>query len=184
MTATQSDDRAALKARFSGYTNPRALKPPPLPDDRPRTTATDALSPNEPVMRRGMDQIKLKIRRSQATGFFGGVRFRVHFIAELSPDALAAVRHYKFGKTILFQKPLELRLSLNIFMALWRAFWLWLTRSRWRITVNDLVRGREVTCKDILEVLTTEKDIRDAAELFADALRAASWFGGEEVVEF
>lgn len=62
-------------------------------------------------------------------------------------------------------------------------FWLWITRSRWQITVNDLMKGRTVKCNNILEVLEVEKDIRAAAEIFAAILRAASWFGGEEVVE-
>ena len=54
---------------------------------------------------------------------------------------------------------------------------------RWQITVNDLTKGRTVKCRDIIEVLEVEKDVRAAAEIFADILRAASWFGGEEIVE-
>ncbi|MBU2580129.1 MAG: hypothetical protein KJ622_00225 [Alphaproteobacteria bacterium] len=45
------------------------------------------------------------------------------------------------------------------------------------------MKGRTVKCNNILEVLEVEKDIRAAAEIFAAILRAASWFGGEEVVE-
>ena len=134
-------------------------------------------------MRKGLDKIQLKIRRSQAKGVIRGVQFNVHFIAELSDDALQATDHYRFGKTVLYQKDLELKLTLNVLAALWRVFWLWITRSRWQITVNDLTKGRTVKCKDILEVLQVEKDVRTAAELFADILRAASWFGGEEVVD-
>ena len=161
MTDSTIDDREALKARFSQFTNAREM-PPPVPR---RHTNLDrlrpiSLSPNEPVMRKGLDQIKLKIRRSQAKGFVGGVAFNVHFIAELSPDAQRAVEHYRFGKTVLYQKPLELKLSFNIIVALWRAFWLWITRSRWQITVNDLMKGRTVKCRNILEVLEVEKDIR------------------------
>lgn len=183
MTDTTIDDREALKARFSQFTNAREM-PPPIPaQSERRSVETDSLSPNEPVMRKGLDQIKLKIRRSQAKGIVSGVAFNVHFIAELSPDAQRAIDHYRFGKTVLYHKPLELKISFNVLVALWRAFWLWITRSRWQITVNDLIKGRTVKCKDILEVLEVEKDIRVAAELFADILRAASWFGGEEVVE-
>jgi hypothetical protein len=183
MTDSTTDDREALKARFSQFTNAREMPPPLRGAHEPRSLETDSLSPNEPVMRKGLDQIKLKIRRSQAKGLMRGVAFNVHFIAELSPDAERAIEHYRFGKTVLYQKPLELRLSFNIIVALWRAFWLWITRSRWQITVNDLMKGRTVKCRNILEVLEVEKDIRSAAELFADILRAAAWFGGEEVVE-
>ena len=177
------DDREALKARFSQFTDARVM-PPPIPaDHQPRSFEIDRVSPNEPVMRKGFHQVRLKIRRSQAKGFVGGVAFNVHFIAELSPDAQRAVEHYRFGNAILYQKPLELKITFNILVALWRMFWLSITRSRWQITVNDLMKGRTVKCKDILEVLEVEKDIRSAAEVFAEILRAASWFGGEEVVE-
>lgn len=182
MSDSTMDDRALLKARFSGFTNPRTMTPPPLPEER-RSVETDAMSPNEPVMRRGRDRIRLKIRRSQATGFARDVQFTVHFIAELSPDAQEAVKHYRFGKTVLYQKPLELKFSFNMLIVMWRVFWLWLTRSRWQITVNDLAKGRTVKCRTIIEVLEVEDDIRAAAERFVDVLRAASWFGGEEVVE-
>ena len=183
MTETAIDDREALKARFSQFTNPREMPPPPPAEPASRSIETDRLSPNEPVMRKGLDQIKLKIRRNQAKGFVNGVAFNVHFIAELSPDAQRAIEHYRFGKTVLYQKELELKISFNIFVALWRMFWLWITRSRWQITVNDLIKGRTVKCKSILEVLEVEDDVRVASELFAKILRTASWFGGEEVVE-
>ena len=173
MSDSTMDDRALLKARFSGFTNPRTMTPPPLPEER-RSVETDAMSPNEPVMRHGRERIRPKTR---------DVQFTVHFIAELSPDAQEAVKHYRFGKTVLYQKPLELKFSFNMLIVMWRVFWLWLTRSRWQITVNDLAKGRTVKCRTILEVLEVEDDIRAAAERFADVLRAASWFGGEEVVE-
>lgn len=183
MTDSTTDDREALKARFSHFTNGREMTPPKGADHERRSVETDRMTPNEPVMRKGLDQIRLKIRRSQAKALVRGVAFNVHFIAELSPDAQRAVEHYGFGKTVLYHKPLELKLSLNMLLALWRIFWLWITRSKWQITVNDLTKGRTVKCSSILEVLEVEKDVRAAAELFADILRAASWFGGEEVVE-
>jgi hypothetical protein len=183
MSETTIDDRAALKARFSSFTNARTLQAPPGHADQPSAIVTETLSANEPVMRAGFDQIKLKVRRDQKKSTFGKVGFSVHFIVELSSDAEDAIKHYNFGKTVLYQKPLELKLSLNMLVMMWHALWLWLTRSRWQVTVNDLVRGRTVHCRHILDVLQTEDDIREAAELFAKILRAASWFGGEEVVE-
>jgi hypothetical protein len=183
MSETTVDDRAALKARFSGFTNARTLQAPSGNEDQPRTILTETLTANEPVMRAGFDQIKLKVRRDQKKSAFGKVGFSVHFIVEMSPDAHDAIKHYQFGKIILYQKPLELKFSLNMFVVMWRGLWLWLTRSRWQVTVNDLVRGRTVHCRHILDVLQTEDDVREAAALFGKILRAASWFGGEEVVE-
>ena len=183
MSQNALDDREFLKARFSQFTNAREMTPPREVGDEPRSIETDRMSPNEPVMRKGLDKIQLKIRRSQAKGLSRHVQFNVHFIAELSPDARKAIEHYRFGKIPLYQKPLELKLTLNVLLAFFRMFWLWITRSRWQITVNDLANGRTVKCKDILEVLRVEEDIRNAASVFADILRTASWFGGEEVVD-
>lgn len=180
MSDGNDDDRALLKARFSGFTNPQLMTPP---TDAPVVVETQKLSPNEPVMRKGRDQIRLKIRRSQAKTYIRGAQFNVHFITELSPEAQNAVSHYRFGRVVLYQKPLELKISFNLLVALWRAFWLWITRSRWQITVNDLAKGRTVKCRDILEVLQVEEDIRAATEVFAEILRTAAWFGGEEVIE-
>ena len=60
---------------------------------------------------------------------------------------------------------------------------LWFTKNRWRITVNDLVRGRKLTAKNVIDMLEIEADLRKAADMFAQVLRAAAWFGGEEIIE-
>lgn len=149
------------------------FRPPPLP----------SLPDEDLVMKPGHDEIKLKIRREQATGLTGKVTFSVNFIAELSPEAREAVRRYRFGKTVLYSKDPELAFTVNMVRLLWQMFWLWLTRKRWQITIADLVGGRTIECKDILEVLDVEERIMTAAKQFALVLRAASWFGGEQVVE-
>lgn len=137
-----------------------------------------------PVMGPGQDTLRVKIKRDQVTGLAGKVTFCVNFIAELSPQARDAVRRYRFGKTILYQKDVKFDGSVNVFHLLWRALWLRLTRKRWQITISDLVDGRTIQCKDILEVLDVEECITAATKTFASVLRAASWFGGEEIVEF
>ena len=151
-------------------------------------SSTPNVAPAEPehrelLMKPGHDQIKLKIRRQQATGLTGKVTFSVNFIAELSPEAREAVRRYRFGKIVLYAKDPELEFTMNFVGLAWRMFWLWLMRTRWQITIADLVSGRTIECKDILEVLDVEDRIMRAARQFAQVLRAASWFGGEELVE-
>lgn len=135
------------------------------------------------VMRPGFDRILLKVRRNQTTSVTKKVGFSIHVIAELSPEARAAVNKYRLGKVILFQKDLELKVTKSFLLALWRFIVLFFTRRRWQITVNDLVQGRTLTARDVIEMLSTEDEIKKAANVFADVLRAASWFGGEEVIE-
>lgn len=181
MSQLAIDDRQALKARFA------AFGPPPLPAaTEPAGRPIDDLLSDpkvRPVMTPGFDRVQLKVRRNQNKHLVGGVGFSVHFIAELSPEARAAVKHYRLGDAILFQKDLRLKLTANIFVALWRVLKLWLTRKRWRVTVNDLVQGRTLSAKDVIDMLEIEADMRQAAETFAAVLRAAAFFGGEEVIE-
>lgn len=178
------DDRHALKVRFASF---GTEAPPPLPDrdGHVARSVSDLLSnaSSPQVMPQGFDRVQLKVRRSQNNRIVGGVGFSVHFIAELSPEARNAVRHYRLGNAVLFQKDLNLKLTANLIVAIWRVFKLWFTRRRWRVTVNDLVQGRTLTAKDVIEMLDIESDMRKAAETFAKVLRAAAWFGGEEIVE-
>lgn len=168
-TNVMIDDRELLV----GTRRPTFAGPPPLPGN-PELLA--AMAP-------GQDKLKIKISRGQVAGLTGKVTFWVKFIAELSPEARDAVRRYRFGKTVLYQKDPKLDESINIFRLLWRFLWLWLTRKRWQITISDLVHGRTIECKDILDVLDVEERIMGAAKTFASVLRTASWFGGEEIVE-
>lgn len=177
-----ADDREALKLKFGSYANAFEFATPEQPERKLRPVR-DTLSEYEPVMRQGFDQFKLKLRRSQRRNLWGGVGFSVHFIAELSPEAKEAVRYYGFGKAILYQKDLRLKLTANIPLMIWRFIYLWLTRHKWRITVNDLVKGRTMTCKDILEMMEAEENIKETTEFFTKILRSASYFGGEEVID-
>ena len=50
------------------------------------------------------------------------------------------------------------------------------------VSVNDLVQGKRIECKSILEMLAVEDQIKEAALTFKQVLNAASHFGGEEVI--
>jgi uncharacterized protein (DUF433 family) len=50
------------------------------------------------------------------------------------------------------------------------------------VTVTDLVQGKRIECKNILEMLAVEGQIREAALTFKQVLDAAAHFGGEEVI--
>jgi hypothetical protein len=49
--------------------------------------------------------------------------------------------------------------------------------------VNELENGKQVDCKDIVEMLAVEEQIKEAAQTFRSILQAASTFGGEQVIE-
>ncbi len=51
-------------------------------------------------------------------------------------------------------------------------------------TVSDLVHGRSIECRDIVEMLEAEGQIKEAAEAFYAILTACQQFGGEEVIAY
>lgn len=174
-----ADDREALKARFAARAPSQAIAPAELSPNTDVFSEPATTTPMPP----GFDRIQLKIRRTQSKSVGGSVGFSIHVVAELSPAALDAVKRYRLGDAILYQKQLALQITFNFVFMLWRLFILWLTRKKWRVTVNDLVQGRTLTAKNVIDMLEIEADLRKAADTFANVLRAAAWFGGEEIIE-
>jgi hypothetical protein len=122
--------------------------------------------------------MELLIRRDQAGGLLGGVKFQLTARAQLTEDEAAAVNRYKMGDTILYEKPTEAP-DRNSFMSL--------AKYRFmvpRIQVKDLVSGKTIEAKDILEIIDAEEQLKTAAEAFHKMLKAASTFGGETALKF
>lgn len=122
--------------------------------------------------------MELLLKRDQASGMLGGIKFQLTARAKLSDEESAAVKKYKMSSTILYEKQGE-RPDAGSFMSL--------ARHRFlvpRIDVNDLVNGKTVEAKDILEIIDAEEQLKDAAQAFHKMLRAASTFGGETVHTF
>jgi len=124
--------------------------------------------------------MKLSIRRDQRAAVIGSKPvFMLDVRAELSPQEVESVNKYKLGDTLLYEKK-PLQQGSNDYAQLGHTL-------AWRfanltITANDLARGRRIECKDVLEMLGVEEQIRQAAHNFKAILDAAASFGGEEVV--
>lgn len=118
--------------------------------------------------------MKLSLRRDQKSGFTKPT-FVLVARAEVSEEEQASISKYKLGKTLLYTN-LEER-GAGLIGAL----------SRYaigvEITVNDLINGKQVECKEILEMLALEEQVKEACRNFKNVLDAAAQFGGEEVVE-
>jgi hypothetical protein len=52
------------------------------------------------------------------------------------------------------------------------------------VSVDDLSRGKQIECKDVVEMLAVEEQIKEACETFKAVLTAAAQFGGEEVIAY
>lgn len=126
--------------------------------------------------------MKLLFRRDQQSG--GIVRSKVTFSlyvrAELASEEKHNVEKYRLGETVLYSRgELTDRGSGLLGMASRAAFNL----MNISVSVNDLTNGKRVDCKDIMEMLGVEEQIKTAAATFKQVLEAAAHFGGDEVVE-
>jgi hypothetical protein len=124
--------------------------------------------------------MKLLLRRNQKSGMLGKVTFSLSVRAELTPEEKGDIQKYQLGRTLLYESK-----SLGNPGDGWAGVGRILLHNMMTlsITVNDLENGKQVDCKDILEMLAAEQQIKEAAQTFNSVLRAASTFGGEELVE-
>jgi len=124
--------------------------------------------------------MKLLLRRDQKTNMIGKVIFIVAVRAELTEEEKVNIKKYKLGDTMLYERDkLIERGSGLIGLASRMAF----KMINLTISVNDLEHGKQVECKDIVEMIAVEEQIKEAAHTFRNVLEAASTFGGEEVIE-
>ena len=123
--------------------------------------------------------MKLLLRRDQKSGLLGKVTFTLAVRAELTPEESANIKKYKLGDSMLYEREKIVGGSGLLGVASRFA----LKMINLSISVNDLEKGKQVDCKDIVEMLAVEEQIREAAHTFNEVLKAARTFGGEEVIE-
>ncbi len=122
----------------------------------------------------------LLIRRSERTGAFGGAIYVLEVRAGMSEQEMAWIQKYKFGPSILYSK--KDRPAVDTGTVTGVGMLLLHHALNLTVSVNDLVHGKRIECKDIVELLAAEEQIREAAKVFGSVLKAASQFGGEEVI--
>jgi hypothetical protein len=100
--------------------------------------------------------------------------------ANLSNDERSNITKYKLGETVLYEKSTIVDPGSGLLGLASRVAHKAMNIS---VSVNDLENGKKIDCKDVVEMLAVEGQIREAAQTFKQVLDAASHFGGEEVVE-
>lgn len=124
--------------------------------------------------------MKLLLKREQKSGLMGKVSFLLSVRAELSPEEKENIKKYKLGNTMLYEKLKTIDPGAGLLGVASRMA---LKMINLTISVNDLEAGKQVECKDIVEMIAVEEQIKEAAQTFRAVLAAASTFGGEEVIE-
>ena len=123
--------------------------------------------------------MKLLFRRDQRSGLMGKVVFSLEVRADISAEEKTNIQKYKLGDTELYASH-EISGGSGLLGVASRLAYKAMTIS---VSVKDLTGGKKVECKDIVEMLAIEDQIKEAAKTFAQVLAAAAQFGGEEVVE-
>jgi len=124
--------------------------------------------------------MKLLLKRDQKKAMMGGAKFILTARAEMTAEEKTAVKKYDMGKELLYEaKTLIDKGSGLIGVASRLAH----HATNTTISIGDLMYGKSIECKDILQMLAIEGQVREAAQTFKDVLDAAMTFGGEEVIE-
>lgn len=134
--------------------------------------------------------MQLKLKRSQATSFGGNITFKLFFIVDLDADEATALSTYKFGKNVVYETPMGAAASAGLrgsegLGGLGRGLAATMAAKAFNqiITVNDMVRGKEISCKDISEMIVVEDQIREACQNLSQILFVCRNFEGEEIVD-
>lgn len=124
--------------------------------------------------------MKLLLRRDQKTNILGKVIFTVSVRAELSDEEKTNIKKYKMGDISLYERSKIIDPGSGLVGLASRLAFKMINLT---ISVNDLEHGKQVECKDILEMLAVEEQIKEAAHTFRNVLEAATTFGGEEIID-
>lgn len=121
--------------------------------------------------------MQLLLRRDQRAGMLGGTVFKLEVRAQLSETERGHIAKLKLGNTLLYQR-LDESKAPDGWWAAGNFYAQQLT-----IHLRDLHDGISFECKDIVEMMGVEHQIKQAAKTFVAVLDAAANFGGEEVIE-
>lgn len=119
--------------------------------------------------------MKLILKREQKKGSWGGKpKFILQAQADVTSEERENIEKYQMGGTLIYTNADKLEGA---------GFWRNVMQGI-DISISSLVGGREIECKDIVEMITMEEQIKAACENFKIILEAAAKFGGEEIIEY
>ncbi|HVA13689.1 MAG TPA: hypothetical protein VNF99_10600 [Stellaceae bacterium] len=126
--------------------------------------------------------MKLLLRRDQQTSGLmrNTIKFSLAVRAAISDEERRNIEKYKLGETVPYSRGELIDKGRGLAGLATRAAFHIMNIS---VSVDDLANGKRVECKDILEMLDVEEQIKTAATTFKQVLEAAAHFGGEEVIE-
>ncbi len=129
--------------------------------------------------------MKLRLNKSQRTaGLTKKVVFTLGAQVDLSAQEQDYVNRYKMGKEVVYSKERVNPETVDYASAKGMFRNLSAIALNLSISVNDLVLGRTIECKDIIEIIDAEDSIKEACKTLKILLDACSGFEGEEIIEY
>lgn len=127
--------------------------------------------------------MKVLLRRDQKAGMMGmgKISFILDVRAELTGEEQASIKKYKLGETMLYERDKLISAGSGLLGVASRFA---IKAMNISVSVDDLAKGKQIECKDIVEMLAVEEQLKEACQTFKAVLTAAAHFGGEEVLEF
>lgn len=123
--------------------------------------------------------MKLLLRREQKSSFTGKMSFILGVRAELTDLERQNTSKYRLGDTVLYTRAHITDPGAGLLGLASRLAFKAMNIS---VSVNDLANGKRIECKDIVEMLAVEDQLKEAFRTFKAVLEAAATFGGEEIV--
>jgi len=130
--------------------------------------------------------MKLRLNRSQRTSgvMSKNVVFSLGAQVDLTAEEAGYVKKYKMNKQVLYNKD-RVNPELHDYKSgkgLMRN--LSAIAMNINLTVDDLVGGRTIECKNIGEILDAEDTVKSACQGLKQLLEACSGFEGEEIIDY
>ena len=129
--------------------------------------------------------MELLLSKSQKSGMLTStITFTLNIKTRLNDEEQALIKKYKMGKEVVYEK-LPIGAAVAGMGGIAGALTAITAKAlKLVFTVDDLVKGRTIECKDILDMIAAEQQIRDAADGFWGIIQASKNFEGEEVVTY
>ncbi len=130
--------------------------------------------------------MELLLSKSQKSGLLGmgAIVFILNIKTKLTDEEQSLVKKYKMGKEVVYEK-LAVGAAVSGMSGITGVLTAITAKAlRLVFTVDDLVKGRSIECKDILDMIAAEQQIRDAADGLWGILQASKNFEGEEVITY
>ena len=129
--------------------------------------------------------MELLLSKSQKSGMLSStITFTLNIKTRLTDEEQSLVKKYKMGKEVVYEKLPITAAAAGMGGIAGALTSITAKALKLVFTVDDLVKGRTIECKDILDMIAAEQQIRDAADGFWGILQASKNFEGEEVVTY